>query len=102
VTSPQPWKLDANGLLLYCQLQPGAKKDRFCGLFNNRVKISVCAPPVDGKANQALVRFLAKQLGARRQSIEVRQGRASRNKTLHIKGVTHVPEILQSILPGVS
>jgi len=49
----------ANDLVLFCHLQPGAKRSEFAGLHAERIKIRVHAPPVDGKANSQLIAFLS-------------------------------------------
>lgn len=50
------------GIRLTLHIQPGAKHTRIVGLYGEALKISLAAPPVDGKANQALLRFLAEEL----------------------------------------
>jgi uncharacterized protein (TIGR00251 family) len=56
-------------------------------LLGDRLKIKIAAPPVDSAANEALVAFLAKQLGVARGAVQITQGQASRNKTLVIHGL---------------
>ena len=57
-------------LLLDCHLQPGAKRAEFAGQHGERLKIRISAPPVDGKANDALIRFLADAFAVSRQQAQ--------------------------------
>jgi uncharacterized protein (TIGR00251 family) len=77
-------------LLLY--IQPGAKKSEVSGEYDDRIRIRLKAPPVDGKANEALCTFLAKEFGARRSEVTVRLGEKSRYKTIEIINATTRPE----------
>lgn len=58
------------------------------GYFNGRLKVSLAAPPVDGKANERLVRWLSKALNLPRSSIVLLSGQTSRDKRLLVKGVS--------------
>lgn len=66
-------------------IQPGAKKTEMSGLHDGKVKIRICAPPVEGAANKALVKFLSKTLGISQSKINIISGEKSRNKTLQIE-----------------
>jgi uncharacterized protein (TIGR00251 family) len=78
--------------------QPGAKKDRVSGEFNSRLKIALAAPPVDGKANAALQKFLSKRLGVAKSAVTLASGETMRDKRLRITGVT--AEQLIGLLSG--
>lgn len=69
-------------------VRPGAKKDATMGYFNGRLKVSLAAPPVDGKANERLVRWLSKALGLPRSAVTLISGQTSREKRLLVKGVS--------------
>ncbi len=71
-----------NSLNIQVQIQPGSSKDQIIGLHNGRLKIKISAPPVDGKANQNLIEFIAKALGVSKSKIEIVKGRTSKLKTL--------------------
>lgn len=91
-------KADAssNGYILALYCQPGAKKTEVQGEHDGRLKIRLAAPPVEGKANDALVLWLSKQLHINRSSIELLAGDLSRLKRVKVRGVS--PElILQSL-----
>jgi uncharacterized protein (TIGR00251 family) len=68
-------------------VQPRAKRDEIAGWHGERLRIRLTAPPVDGAANEALIRFLAKALGLRRSQISLTLGERSRDKTLRIEGI---------------
>ena len=67
-------------------LQPKASKNEIVGSYRDGIKVKITAPPVEGKANEALVRFLAKELGVSPSCIEITRGHHSREKTLKISG----------------
>jgi uncharacterized protein (TIGR00251 family) len=71
-------------IILKVYLQPKSSKNEIVGLYRDGIKIKVTAPPVEGKANEALIRFLAKELGISISSIEILKGHRSREKTLRI------------------
>jgi uncharacterized protein (TIGR00251 family) len=79
--------LGENSLNIQVQIQPGSSKDQIIGLHNGRLKIKISAPPVDGKANQNLIEFIAKALGVSKSKIEIVKGRTSKLKTLKISGI---------------
>jgi uncharacterized protein (TIGR00251 family) len=66
---------------------PRASKNQIVGVEGDAVKIRLAAPPVEGKANEALVKFLAALLDLPRSSIEIVAGQSSRNKVIRIRGV---------------
>lgn len=67
------------------------------GRHGDAIKIRVKAPPVDGAANEELIRFLAKRVGVPRSSIRLVSGAASRHKRITIEGMTS-EEIARSLL----
>jgi len=67
---------------------PRASKNEIAGREGDAVKIRLTAPPVEGKANAALVKFLADALGVSRAQIEVVAGQGSRRKLVRVRGVT--------------
>ena len=58
------------------------------GRHGDGVRIRVAAPPVDGAANEELVRFLARRLGVSRDAVTITRGQSSRRKTLTIDGIS--------------
>jgi uncharacterized protein (TIGR00251 family) len=67
-------------------LQPKSSKNEIFGPYRDGIKIKVTASPVEGKANEALLRFLAKELGIPVSNIQILKGHHSREKTLKIAG----------------
>ncbi|MFN3884964.1 MAG: DUF167 domain-containing protein [Rhodocyclaceae bacterium] len=80
-------RADDHGVTLTLHIQPGAKKTEIAGRHGDALKIRLAAPPVDGKANDALIDFLAKKLGAGRTAVEIIGGQTSRAKRVRIAGV---------------
>jgi uncharacterized protein (TIGR00251 family) len=82
-----PLRDTGEGLVLEVWIQPRASRDGIAGVQGGALKIRVAAPPVDGEANDALVRFIAKLLGVPRASVEIVRGHSSRTKALFLRGV---------------
>ena len=68
-------------------VQPRAKRTELAGRHGDAIKVRLAAPPVDGAANDELVRFLAERLGVRRGAVRIAAGAASRRKTVEIDGL---------------
>lgn len=68
-------------------LQPRSSKNEIVGPYRDGIKVKVTAPPIEGKANEALVRLLAKEFGISSSCIEILKGHHSREKTLKILGL---------------
>jgi len=75
------------GCVIRFRVQPSASKTVLKGVYGNAMKISLAAPPVDGKANKALRDFLAKRLKIPKSAVSVISGETSRNKVVFCKGV---------------
>lgn len=67
---------------------PRASKTEIAGEIGGVVKVRVASPPVDGAANEELVKFLAKKLGVSRSDVGLISGTASRTKTIRVYGLT--------------
>ncbi len=74
-------------VILKIYLQPKASKNEIVGPYRDGIKVRITAPPVEGKANDALVQFLAKVLKISGSRIEIVRGHHSREKTLKISGM---------------
>jgi uncharacterized protein (TIGR00251 family) len=79
---------EGKAILLPVKVVPGASRTRYTGEWNGRAKIAVSAPPEKGKANQAVVQFLAKLFAVRKRDVSVVIGHSSPVKTIRIDGVT--------------
>jgi uncharacterized protein (TIGR00251 family) len=67
---------------------PRASATAVAGRHGDGIRIRVAAPPVDGAANEALVRFMAKRLGVSRGAVTIARGLSSRSKTVTIAGIS--------------
>ena len=75
-------------ITLTLHIQPGARKTEVAGQHGEALKIRLAAPPVDGKANEALLRFVAETLGLPKSAVSLKSGQTSRRKVLEISGAT--------------
>lgn len=78
---------DGASVVLTLHIQPGAKRTEIAGLHGEALKIRLAAPPVDGKANDALVAYLAKALGVTKSRVELVSGQTSRAKRIRVANV---------------
>lgn len=81
-----------NDLLLSLHIQPRAKACAFVGMHDERFKIRLDVPPVDGKANEALIRWLSPLFGVPKSNIELLSGQSSPKKTVKIHEPQQYPE----------
>ena len=81
-----------DGVTLAVRAQPGAKKTAIMGVYGegdaSQLKIAVQAPPVEGRANEALVAFLSELFGVARRDVVMVTGKLSRSKVFLLRGVT--------------
>jgi uncharacterized protein (TIGR00251 family) len=75
-----------DGCTVSVRVHPGAKKDAVTGIHGNAVKIALSAPPVDGRANDTLIAFVAEQLRLPRSRVSLISGASNRSKVLRITG----------------
>ena len=78
----------ASGVSFAVRLQPKAKKTAIIGELDGALKLGVTEPPIEGRANDALVRFVAGLLKVARSSVTIAAGVSSRNKVIRVEGVT--------------
>ncbi|MEH6627588.1 MAG: DUF167 domain-containing protein [Motiliproteus sp.] len=81
-------------LILQCHLQPKASADEIAGLHGDSVKIRITAPPVDGRANAHLIKFLAKLFGVAKRDVIIVSGELGRSKRVRICQPAKIPESL--------
>ena len=74
-------------MILELHVQPGAKRSEFAGMHGERVKIRLAAPAHEGKANAALIEFLAGHYGVPRRNVRIAAGLKSRRKRVVIDGL---------------
>jgi uncharacterized protein (TIGR00251 family) len=77
-------RAQAEGCVLDVSVVPNAKRTAIDGLHDGALRVRLAAPPVDGKANQCLVDWVADQLGCPKRSITLLRGQTSRRKQLRI------------------
>lgn len=70
---------------LEVRVQPRASRTGFAGRMNGVLRVRLQAPPVDGAANEALIEFLADELGVSRRQVRIISGFGSRNKVVEIE-----------------
>ncbi len=76
---------DQKSCYLRIRIQPGAKQSKILGLFDaDQLKVQIKAPPIDGKANEMLLKFLKDSLSLKGNEIEIVKGLKSRSKILEI------------------
>jgi uncharacterized protein (TIGR00251 family) len=90
----------ADGCTLSVRVHPGAKKNTINGLHAGAVKISLTTPPVDGRANEALIALLSKLLKTPKARISLVSGAGSRTKLLRITGKS-AAEVQTILFPAV-
>jgi uncharacterized protein len=81
-SSPAPPRAE-----LRVRLQPRARRDEIAGERDGAVVVRVTAPPVDGRANAALVRLIAKRAGVAKRRVEVVRGERARDKLIRVEGI---------------
>jgi uncharacterized protein len=84
--APFDAQVNMKNYIVKVYLQPKSSKNEIVGPYRDGIKVKVTAPPVEGKANEALIRFLAKELDVSPSSIEILKGHHSKEKTLRISG----------------
>jgi hypothetical protein len=92
----------AQGVSFAVRVHPRAKKNAITGVIGDALKISITAPPVEGRANQALIDFFAECIGVPKGSLEVISGSLGRNKVVRVCGLAaaELATRLSAHLPG--
>ena len=88
------FRRDGTDLILQVQVQPRAKLDAIAGVIGDRLKIRLKASPVEGRANEHLVTYLAKLFDVPRRHVVLERGEASKRKQLRIHSPQKLPENL--------
>lgn len=85
-------RVTSAGVTLTVRAQPGAKKTAITGIYGEgataRLKIAVQAPPLDGRANEVVIAFLAEVFGLQKGAVELVSGDSSRSKVILLRGMT--------------
>ena len=91
-------KKHKEGIQFSAAIQPRASKNEISGEMDGALKIRLTSPPVDGAANKACIKFLAKRLGISVGRVDIVGGLTSKNKIIRIEGMDE-SAFLQKILP---
>jgi uncharacterized protein (TIGR00251 family) len=86
------------GVTFAVQAVPRASRNEIAGVHGDALRVRLTAPPVEGRANEALIAFLAQQLGVRKSQVEIVAGATSRRKVIRVIGL--LPEEVQDRLLG--
>ena len=78
----------AKGLTFSIKVHPRARKNAITGIVGDALKLSLTAPPVEGRANQAVIEFFSDLFQIPRSSVTIASGETSRNKVVRVAGVS--------------
>lgn len=84
--------------MLVVHAQPGAKQSGFACVHGDALKIRLAAPPLDGRANRELCRFLADACGVAPSAVEITSGEGARAKRVRVRQPRELPAILQDLI----
>ena len=90
-----------NGVIFKPKVQPGAAKNEIAGIQGDALKIKINAPPMKGKANKALIDFVAKELGVKKSDVEIISGHTSKIKKIKVLGEGAKIEKRMGMLRGI-
>lgn len=88
------YRREGDNVTLTLHVQPGAKRNEVAGLHGDALKIRLAAPPIEGRANEALLRFIADCFLVPLRDVELKQGAQSRHKRVQVRGSAVAPESL--------
>ena len=90
----------AESFKLSVRVQPGARETAIVGWVDDVLRVRIAAPPVDGKANEALIVLIAKALGVTKSSVRIQRSESSRRKLVAVDGLERAKgdEILRKLL----
>jgi uncharacterized protein (TIGR00251 family) len=82
---PNWYRRDGENITLTLHVQPGAKRNEIAGLHGDALKIRLAAPPIEGRANEALLKFIAKLFDVPLRQVELKRGEQSRHKVILVQ-----------------
>lgn len=88
------YRREGNNVTLTLHIQPGAKRSELAGLHGDALKIRLAAPPIEGRANDALLRFIAELFNVPLREVELLRGLQSRHKMVKVTGSNIEPDSL--------
>ena len=77
----------AKGVSFAVRVQPRARKNAIIGIMGDALKLALTAPPIEGRANQAVIEFFAELFEIPRVSVTIASGAGNRNKVVRIMGL---------------
>ncbi|MGA8864209.1 MAG: DUF167 domain-containing protein [Gallionella sp.] len=93
-SGPSWYRRNGETIMLTLHVQPGAKRSEIVGLHGEALKIRLAAQPVEGRANDALLKYIAEMFGVPLRNAELKQGGQSRHKVVAVTGSAIEPENL--------
>ncbi|GLO59866.1 UPF0235 protein [Vibrio sp. MACH09] len=90
--------IQGDDLIVRLYVQPKASRDKMIGLHGEELKIAITAPPIDGKANEHLTKYLSKQFKVAKKNIAIEKGELGRHKQVRIHSPSHIPDIVQALI----
>ncbi len=88
------YQIGRDGVTIHVHAQPGAKRTEVAGLYGDCVKVRLASSPVDGKANECLIAFLAQRLGVKKAQVAITRGISSRRKNVFVAAAGLQPAAL--------
>ena len=88
------YRISGDSITLTLHIQPGAKKSGIAGLHGDALKIRLAAPPIEGRANDALLKYMSRLFDVPLRQVVLLQGEQSRHKVVAITGSRIAPESL--------
>ena len=82
------FKITGNDIVIKVKIIPGSSKNKIVGVYNDALKITITAPPIEGKANKKCITYLAKYFDVAKSKIEIISGRTSKNKLIKIYDIS--------------
>lgn len=82
------FKITGNDIVIKVKIVPGSSKNKIVGVHNDAIKITITAPPIEGKANKKCIAYLAKYFDVAKSKIEIISGQTSKNKLIKIYDIS--------------
>jgi uncharacterized protein (TIGR00251 family) len=95
--SSAAWR-DDEDVVLKLYIQPKASRDQIVGLHGDEIKVAITAPPIDGKANVHLAKYLAKQFKVAKTHVVIEKGELGRHKQVRIHTPSQLPNEIEALL----
>ncbi|MGI2097912.1 DUF167 family protein YggU [Shewanella glacialipiscicola] len=90
--------LQQGDLLLNLYIQPKASRNQIVGLHGNELKVAITAPPIDGKANAHLSKYLAKAFKVPKSNIHIVKGELGRHKQIRVIDPKLIPSVITELM----